>query len=60
MRPARAGFSRNARHVTKLTNGTPLAGAGGRLVDGVANLQLEPMEVGGTGLVTHVRYRVIR
>ena len=35
-------------------------GAGERLLDGVANLQLEPTEVSGTGLVTHVRYRVIR
>ena len=35
-------------------------GAGERLLDGVANLQLEPTEVSGTGLVTHVRYRVLR
>ncbi len=37
-----------------------LLGAGERLLDGVANLKLEPAEVGGTRLVTHVRYRVIR
>ncbi|MHA7291543.1 dihydrofolate reductase family protein [Arthrobacter sp. MDT3-24] len=36
-----------------------LLGAGERLLDGVANLTLEPTEVSGTGLVTHVRYRVI-
>jgi len=35
-------------------------GAGERLLDGVANLKVEPTEVSGTGLVTHVRYRVIR
>ena len=35
-------------------------GAGERLLDGVENLTLEPTEVGGTSLVTHVRYRVIR
>ena len=35
-------------------------GAGERLLDGVANLKLEPTEVSGTKLVTHVRYRVVR
>ncbi|MET1088353.1 MAG: dihydrofolate reductase family protein, partial [Arthrobacter sp.] len=35
-------------------------GAGERLLDGVANLKLEPTEVSGTSLVTHVRYRVTR
>lgn len=35
-------------------------GAGERLLDGVANLKLEPTEVGGTKLVTHVRYQVVR
>ena len=34
-------------------------GAGERLLDGVANLKLEPTEVSGTRLVSHVRYRVI-
>ncbi|MEE2522098.1 dihydrofolate reductase family protein [Pseudarthrobacter sp. J75] len=33
-------------------------GGGARLLDGVGNLKLEPTEVGGTSLVTHVRYRV--
>ncbi len=37
-----------------------ILGAGERLLDGVANLKLEPTEVSGTSLVTHVRYRVIR
>lgn len=35
-------------------------GAGERLLDGVANLSLEPTEVSGSRLVTHVRYRVNR
>jgi hypothetical protein len=30
------------------------------LLDGVDDLGLEPPEVGGTGLVTHVTYRVAR
>ncbi|WP_309123886.1 dihydrofolate reductase family protein [Arthrobacter sp.] len=34
-------------------------GAGERLLDGVENLRLEPTEVSGTRLVTHVRYRTI-
>jgi dihydrofolate reductase len=37
-----------------------LLGAGERLLDGVANLKLEPTEVSGTRLVSHVRYRVNR
>jgi dihydrofolate reductase len=37
-----------------------LLGAGERLLDGVADLKLEPTEVSGTGLVTHIRYRVGR
>jgi dihydrofolate reductase len=37
-----------------------ILGAGERLLDGVENLQVEPTEVSGTRLVTHVRYRVIR
>ncbi|HSN36834.1 MAG TPA: dihydrofolate reductase family protein [Arthrobacter sp.] len=37
-----------------------LLGAGERLLDGVGDLKLEPTEVGGTRLVTHVRYQVIR
>jgi dihydrofolate reductase len=35
-------------------------GGGERLLDGVGNLKLEPTEVRGTSLVTHVRYRVTR
>jgi dihydrofolate reductase len=35
-------------------------GAGTRLFEGVTNLNLEPIEVSGTGLVTHVRYKVIK
>ncbi|RAX43979.1 dihydrofolate reductase [Arthrobacter sp. AQ5-06] len=37
-----------------------ILGAGERLLDGVGNLKLEPTEVSGTSLVTHVCYRVIR
>ena len=37
-----------------------LLGAGERPLDGVGNLKLEPTEVSGTRLVTHVRYQVIR
>lgn len=37
----------------------PIAlGAGERLLDGVTGLNLEPTEVSGTALVTHIRYRV--
>lgn len=35
-------------------------GAGTRLFEGVSNLKLEPIEVGGTSVVTHIRYKVIR
>ena len=35
-------------------------GVGERLLDGVENLSLEPTEVSGSRLVTHVRYRVNR
>ncbi|WP_371875972.1 dihydrofolate reductase family protein [Pseudarthrobacter sp. SSS035] len=37
-----------------------ILGAGERLLDGVANLTLEPTEVSGTSLVTRVRYRETR
>lgn len=37
-----------------------ILGAGERLFDGVENLTLQQAEARGTGLVTHVRYRVIR
>lgn len=33
-------------------------GAGARLFEGVPGLQLEPFEISGTPLVTHIRYRV--
>jgi dihydrofolate reductase len=35
-------------------------GAGERLFDGVSDVTLEPLEVSGTGLVTHLSYRVVR
>ncbi len=35
-------------------------GAGERLLAGVGDLTLEPIEVSGTALVTHLRYRVVR
>ena len=35
-------------------------GAGARLFEGVPNLNLEPIEVGGTGMVTHIRYNVLK
>ncbi|GAA3579417.1 dihydrofolate reductase family protein [Nonomuraea rosea] len=35
-------------------------GAGERLFEGVGRLALEPVKVAGTGLVTHVTYRVTR
>ena len=35
-------------------------GAGTRLFDGVPPLNLEPIEISGTSLVTHIRYKVIQ
>ena len=35
-------------------------GAGTRLFEGVPNLNLEPIQVSGSSLVTHVRYKVIK
>ncbi|MFA6542390.1 MAG: dihydrofolate reductase family protein [Bacteroidota bacterium] len=35
-------------------------GAGVRLFEGVPNLNLEPVESGGTGMVTHIRYNVLK
>ena len=35
-------------------------GAGERLLDGVGNLTLKPLNVSGTDLVTHLSYRVAR
>lgn len=37
-----------------------ILGGGARLLDGVGKLKLEPTETRGTGLVTHIRYRVTR
>lgn len=36
-----------------------LLGGGERLLDGVPDITLEPMDVSGSGLVTHIRYRVV-
>ncbi len=35
-------------------------GNGARLFEGVPNLKLEPIEVGGDKLVTHIRYKVLK
>lgn len=35
-------------------------GEGARLFEGVPNLNLEPIEVGGTSMVTHVKYKVLK
>ena len=35
-------------------------GAGARLFEGVPNLNLELIEVGGTSMVTHIRYNVLK
>jgi len=35
-------------------------GAGTRLFEGVPNLNLEPIEVSGTSMVTHIRYEVLK
>jgi dihydrofolate reductase len=35
-------------------------GAGTRLFDGVPNLELEPVAISGTTLVTHIKYRVVK
>jgi dihydrofolate reductase len=37
-----------------------LLGAGERLFDGIGDLTLEPLEVSGNHLVTHLTYRVAR
>ena len=42
-------------HVVPVT-----VGAGTRLFEGVPNLKLEPVEVGGTSVVTHIRYNVLK
>lgn len=35
-------------------------GVGTRLFEGVPELKLEPIEVGGTNVVTHIRYKVLK
>lgn len=35
-------------------------GEGARLFEGVPDLKLEPIEVGGTSVVTHIRYKVLK
>lgn len=35
-------------------------GSGARLFEGVQNLKLEPVEVSGTKLATHIRYKVLK
>src|SRR5688500_5913917 len=35
-------------------------GSGARLLDGVPNLKLEPVEVNGTSVVTHIRYKILK
>lgn len=35
-------------------------GEGSRLFEGVANLKLEPVDVSGTSVVTHIKYRVLK
>src|SRR5687768_5308926 len=35
-------------------------GAGARLFEGVPKLNLEPIEVSGTSMVTHIRYNVLK
>lgn len=35
-------------------------GAGSRLFEGVPNLNLDPIEVSGTSMVTHIRYKVLK
>ena len=42
-------------HIAPVTIGT-----GARLFEGVPNLKLEPIEVGGTSMVTHIRYNVLK
>ena len=42
-------------HVVPVTIGT-----GSRLFEGVSNLKLEPVEISGTSMVTHIRYKVLK
>ena len=42
-------------HMVPVTIGT-----GSRLFEGVPNLRLEPIEISGTSVVTHIRYNVLK
>lgn len=42
-------------HIVPVTVGT-----GSRLFEGVPNLKLEPIEISGTSVVTHIRYKVLK
>ncbi len=42
-------------HIVPLT-----IGSGARLFEGVPDLELEPVAINGTKLVTHIRYRVVK
>lgn len=42
-------------HIVSVT-----VGSGARLFEGVRDIKLEPIEVGGTRLVTHIKYRVTK
>jgi dihydrofolate reductase len=35
-------------------------GSGSKLFEGVSNLKLEPVEISGTSMVTHIRYNVLK
>ena len=35
-------------------------GSGARLFEGVPDIELEPFEISGTKLVTHIRYRIVK
>ena len=35
-------------------------GSGARLFESIPDLKLEPVELSGTNLVTHIRYRVVK
>ncbi|HMR81747.1 MAG TPA: dihydrofolate reductase family protein [Niabella sp.] len=37
-----------------------ILGEGVRLFEGVQNLRLEPVDIGGTSIVTHIKYRVLK
>jgi riboflavin biosynthesis pyrimidine reductase len=35
-------------------------GAGARLFEGVSSLHLKPIKIGGTEMVTHIKYQVLK